>query len=104
MMFRDTLCAWRDCPNLATHVLRLLVPVTGLPFDRRKPLEALVSVEVCAAHDDKAEFLTVIKGSGLLAALNAVCRAQGIAPVDTSRAVVRLVRKEDGESLQYPSR
>lgn len=104
ILYRDTLCAWRDCPNLATHLLRVLVPPNGAPLDRRKPLDVLISVEVCSYHADQREFSAAVKAGGLIDQVQAFCREQGLAPVDMARAVVRLIRKEDGDFQQYPSR
>lgn len=103
-VYRGTLCGWRDCPNVATHFLRLLAPKHGLPYDRRVPLDVLISTEVCAAHGDKAEFSGAVKAAGLVDQVQDLCRVQGLPPVDMAHAVVRLIRKDDGHYFQYPSR
>jgi hypothetical protein len=103
-VYRGTLCGRRGCQSVATHFLRLLVPRHGAPYDRRVPMDLLVSAEVCAAHADKAAFAAELKAAGVVDQVQNFCRAGAIAPVDIGRAVVRLVSKDDGDFFQYPSR
>lgn len=103
-VYRGTLCGWRDCHQVATHFVRLLVPKNGVPYDKRVPLDVLISAEVCEAHADKAAFAEDIRSAGLVDQVQELCRAGGLAPVDIGHAVVRLVRKDDGDFYQYPSR
>lgn len=103
-VYRGTLCGSRDCQNVATHFVRLLVPSHGVPFDKRVPMDVLISAEVCEAHADKTAFADDIKSADLVGLVQRVCQARGMPPVDMRHAVVRLVRKDDGDFYQYPSR
>lgn len=103
-VYRGTLCGWRDCNAVATHFVRLLAPKHGVPFDKRVPMDVLISAEACEAHADKAAFVEAVKRADLVGEVQRFCQIQGIAPVDIRHAVVRLIRKDDGDHFQYPSR
>jgi hypothetical protein len=100
-VYRGTLCGWQGCEAEATHFLRVLAPKHGAPLNRAVPMDVLISAEVCEAHADKQAFAAEVKEAGLIDQVQAFCRAAGIAPVNMRYAVVRLIRKEDGDFAQY---
>lgn len=104
MIFCGTLCGVRDCDQVATHLVRLLVPRLGAPRDTRMPMDVLVSAETCEAHADKAAFSAIIKDAGIIEHVQTFLRQAGEPPADISRAVVRKIEKKDGDALQFINR
>ena len=97
-LYRGTLCGHRECHQVATHLVRLL-----LATKPNAALETLITAELCAAHADKAAFIAEVKEAGLIRYVDAFLRAQGQSLNSMRGAVVRVTLKEDGDAPQLPA-